>query len=571
VNDGTQTWREQEQQAGMHHDGIAYFHLDDDRGLLAINHEYCDTGLLFAVPGEQDKPTWLPDEAKKVLAAHGVSIIEVHRARGAGGEWRVQRPSRFGRRITGYTPVRVVGPAAGSDYLKTADDESGALVLGTLNNCGGAATPWGTYLAGEENFDQYFATPAGGPDALTREERRYLQLGSSGPVGVHKGDPRFDMNAVGNRNEPNRFGWIVEIDPYDPSSTPRKLTALGRFKHEMAALRLTRDERAVAYSGDDERNNYIYKFVASRTLPQAKAAGRSPLEDGTLYVAAFDAGATPGDLSGTGRWIALTSAHPALAGWTRDRILVFTRLAADAVGATRMDRPEWISVAPDGQVYACCTNNSKRGVETENPTEAAGEHPTRFTAPLDEANPRGGSDTGNPYGHILRWKENGDADALSFRWELFVLAGDPANPAKLPSGLEGAAASGNVAGDAFAAPDSVAVDPQGRVWVATDTSSRELGKGAYQNLSNNMLLAAHPVTREFRRFLVGPAGCEVTGIAFSPDLRAMFVDIQHPGETAAASTKNLDDLLTRWPDFGDARPRSATLVITKDDGGVIGT
>jgi hypothetical protein len=573
VNDGTQTWVEQEQQAGMHHDGIAYFPFGNDRGLLAINHEYCDTGLLFPVPGEQNDPVWTPEKAKKLLAAHGVSVIEVRFDRGGngrGGEWAVRRPSHWGRRITGYTPTRVIGPAAGSDYLKTADDPTGTVILGTLNNCGGAATPWGTYVTGEENYDFYFLHPVGGPAALTPEERRYMQSALSGAIGVHKGDPRFDMNAPGNRNEPNRFGWIVEIDPYDPSSTPLKLTGLGRFKHEMAAVRLTQDERAVAYSGDDERNNYIYKFVGSRTVRGAKAAGKSPLEDGTLYVARFDVGGAPGDLAGSGEWIPLTPAHPALAGWTPDRIAVFARLAADAVGATRMDRPEWISVAPDGQVYACCTNNTRRGRSTTNPTEAAGALPTNFTAPLDDSNPRGGA-AGNPYGQIVRWKEDGDADALTFTWDVFVLAGDPANPAALPNGLGGAPAGGNVSGDAFASPDAVTVDAHGRVWVGTDMFSSELGVGAYRNFRNNMLLAADPETREFRRFLVGPAGCEVTGITFSPDLRAMFVDIQHPGEPPEIFTLNLNNLLTRWPDFGNARPRSATLVITKDDGGEIGT
>jgi hypothetical protein len=257
-------------------------------------------------------------------------------------------------------------------------------------------------------------------------------------------------------------------------------------------------------------------------------------------------------------------------GWTPDRIAVYARLAADAVGATRMDRPEWISVAPDGQVYVCCTNNTRRGRSTTNPTEAAGALPTNFTAPLDDSNPRGGA-AGNPYGQIVRWTEDGDADALTFTWEVFVLAGDPANPAALPNGLGGAPAGGNVSGDAFASPDAVTVDAHGRVWVGTDMFSSELGAGPYRNFRNNMLLAADPETREFRRFLVGPAGCEVTGITFSPDQRAMFVDIQHPGEPPEVFTLNLNNLLTRWPDFGNARPRSATLVITKDDGGVIGT
>jgi secreted PhoX family phosphatase len=555
VPDASQTWVEQEQQAGMHHDGIAFFPINHQRGLLCINHEYADPGLLFT----DFLATWSPDKSKKSLAAHGVSVIEVRREEGGvkkAGTWNVVRPSRWGRRITGYTPTRVVGPAAGSEYLKTAADPTGTVVLGTLNNCGGAATPWGTYVTGEENYDFYFRQP---PAAnLTLEERRYMQSSLSGAMRVHLGDPRFDMLVDGNRNEPNRFGWIVEIDPTDPTSTPLKLTALGRFKHEMAAVRLTADERAVAYSGDDERNNYIYKFVGSRTVKEARQLKKSPLEDGTLYVARFEVGDLAGDGMGTGEWIPLTPDHPALAGKTLDWILVFTRLAADLVGATRMDRPEWIDVAPDGQVYATLTNNTRRGNSTSNPTE--GDAVTiPFPVPLDDANPR----AVNVYGHIIRWQEDGDADATTFNWDIFTLAGDPSNP----GGLNG----GNIVGDTFACPDAVTVDDDGRIWIGTDMFSAEMGAGPYTNLKNNMLLAADPDTREFRRFLVAPAGAEVTGITFTPERTTMFVDIQHPGEPNSIFTAQLADVLCHWPDGGESRPRSATLVVTKDDGGIIGT
>lgn len=555
VPDASQTWVEQEQQAGMHHDGIAFFPINHQRGLLCINHEYADPGLLFT----DFLASWSPEKSKKSLAAHGVSVIEVRRVdrgRNGFGPWEVVRPSRWGRRITGYTPTRVVGPAAGSDYLKTAADPTGTVVLGTLNNCGGSATPWGTYVTGEENYDFYFRQPPAAD--LTPEERRYMQSSLSGAMRIHLGDPRFDMLVDGNRNEPNRFGWIVEIDPHDPRSTPLKLTALGRFKHEMAEVRLTADGRAVAYSGDDERNNYIYKFVGSRTVKEARQQKKSPLEDGTLYVAKFEAGGTTGDGMGTGQWIPLTPDHPALAGKTLDWILVYTRLAADLVGATRMDRPEWIDVAPDGQVYATLTNNTRRGTATTNPTEGDGAT-IPFPIPLDEANPR----RVNAFGHIIRWREDGDADATTFTWDIFTLAGDPTNPA----GLNG----GNIVGDTFACPDSVTVDDDGRIWIGTDMFSAEMGAGPYANLKNNMLLAADPETKEFRRFMVAPAGAEVTGITFSSDRRAMFVDIQHPGEPPTIFTQKIEDVLCHWPDGGESRPRSATLVITKDDGGVIGT
>jgi secreted PhoX family phosphatase len=560
--DASQGWQEQEQQAGMHHDGIAYFPINHQRGLLCINHEYTDTGLLFT----DLRANWTADKSKKLLAAHGVSVIEVRREEGGikqRGTWNVVRPSDFARRITGYTPMRVVGPAAGSPYLQTAADPTGTTVLGTLNNCGGSATPWGTYVTGEENYDFYFRQPAAAD--LTPGERRYMQSALSGVIGVHVGDPRFDMLVPGNRNEPNRFGYIVEIDPFDPESTPLKLTGLGRFKHEMAAVRLTSDGRAVAYSGDDERNNYVYKFVGKYTVKEARQRKQSPLEEGTLYVARFDAGGVAGDRMGTGQWIPLTTDHPALAGQTTDWIHVFTRLAADAVGATRMDRPEWISVAPNGEVYVTLTNNTRRGRATTNPTEGNG-GTAPFTTPVDEVNPRGGA-AGNPYGHIVRWREDGDADATTFTWDVFVLAGDPLNPAGLP----GADAGGNVQGDKFACPDAVTVDGAGRVWVGTDMFSTEAGTGPYANLKNNVLLAADPVTKEFRRFLVGPVGCEVTGITFTPERAAMFVDIQHPGEPPEIFTNNLANVLGHWPDGGSARPRSATLVITKDDGGEIGT
>ncbi len=574
--DASQGWAEQEQQAGMHHDGIAYFPVEwrrnakkakkqwSQRGLLCINHEYTDIGLLFS----DFQANWDANKSKKMLAAHGVSVIEVRRKKDAKGKtrsWIVRRPSKYGRRITGYTPMDIVGPARGSDFLKTAADPNGTTVLGTLNNCGGAATPWGTYVTGEENYDFYFKQPS----PATLEEKRYMQSSLSGIFKVHEGDPRFDMRVEGNRNEPNRFGWIVEIDPYKPNSTPRKLTALGRFKHEMAAVSLTRDGRAVAYSGDDERNNYLYKFVASRTVKQARKLRKSPLEDGTLYVAKFSAGGTSNDDLGTGEWIPLTPSHPALSGWTLDKILVFTRLAADAVGATRMDRPEWISIAPDGQGYVTCTNNTRRGTTTTNSTEGDGGVTSPFTAAVDEVNPRSssGSVKGNPYGHIVRWKEDADADSTTFTWDIFVLAGDRTNPAS----LSGYAPGGNINGDDFACPDAVTVDRQGRVWVGTDMFSTEAGVGAYANLKNNVLLAANPTTKEFRRFLVGPVGCEVTGVAFTPDNKTMFVDIQHPGEPAAILASSITDVTCSWPGAPGSRPRSSTLVITKDDGGVIGT
>ena len=547
--DASQWWWDQLLQGGMHHDGIHFFPIDgsSDRGLLAINHEYVDQGLLFP----DGMANWSPDKMYKALMAHGVSVIEVRRNRRG---WQVVRPSRFGRRITGDTPCDLSGPAVWSPLMQTAGDPSGTWVRGTLNNCGSGITPWGTFLTCEENFNGYFGWT--GSLAPTAEETRYGLSRNGFGYRWHEVKARFDMSAPGQRNEPNRFGWIVEIDPYRPGKKPVKHTAMGRFKHEAAAVAETADGRAVVYSGDDEINNYVYKFVGDVPWRDAVAKRRSPLESGTLYVARFDAGAATGDGMGTGEWIALTPAHPALAGMTQAEICVFTRIAADRVGATKMDRPEWGAVAPDGSVYMTMTNNSTRG----------GAPPAPGT---DEANPR----RVNRYGHIIRWREDGDMDATTFEWDIFVLAGDPANPA----GLDGGAGTpGLITTDnRFGSPDGLWADPDGRLWIQTDISVSRINAGEYVNIGNNQMLCADPSTGEIRRFLVGPKGCEVTGVHATPDGRTMFVDIQHPGEPSSEVTDpTRPQQFSNWPDFrpiGQGRPRSATVVITKDDGGIIGT
>ncbi len=556
--DASQDWKTQALQGGMHHDGIFYFPKDDDEqsteGLLCINHEYVDQGLLFP----DGMATWTADKVRKSLAAHGVSIIEVEAD--SDDPWAVVRGSRRARRITGTSPTKVVGPAAGSALLQTTDDPKGTKVLGTLNNCGSGQTPWGTYVTCEENFNGYFGWD--GTYVPTTEQARYGVTKDGFGYRWHEFDPRFNVRL--NPNEPNRFGWNVEIDPYDPKSTPLKLTALGRFKHESVAFRLTADGRPVCYSGDDERNNYLYKFVGKYTVRQARKRKISPLAEGTLYVARFDAGAAVGDEMGVGEWLPLTTDNPALAGMTIDQILVHARVAADKAGATKLDRPEWVTIAPDNQGYIALTNNSRRGRTTTNPSE----NPNSV---VDEANPRSATGAGNPYGQIVRWSEDGDADATTFTWDIFILAGDPANPAA----LDGYQPGGSVVGDLFGSPDGLWADPDGRIWIQTDISTSTLGAGPYANISNNMMLAADPVTKEARRFLVGPKGCEVTGVCTTPDQRTMFVDIQHPGEPANETNDPANpQAISNWPDFlpiGQGRPRSATVVITKDDGGIIGT
>lgn len=529
--DASHTAAEQAAQFGMHHDGMHFYPLPgrDDAGLLAINHEYTDEGLLHA----DGMANWSAEKVRKSQAAHGVSVIEVRRD--AGG-WSVVRPSRWARRITASTPMAFGGPAAGHALLRTALDPRGRTPLGTLNNCGSGWTPWGTYLTCEENFIGYFR----GPDAPSAHERRWgLRPGDGYGHRWHEHDERFD--ATRHPNEPNRFGWVVEIDPFDPGSTPVKRTALGRAAHEGATVALTRDGRAVIYSGEDAAFESIYKFVSrDRVAAGGAAANRSLLDHGTLYVARFEAG-------GRGRWLPLVQGRgplTAAAGFAdQGEVLVRARQASDALGATKMDRPEWIAVDRDGRVYCTLTNNRRRGIDVE----------------TDAANPR----EGNSMGHIIRWKEDGDFDAEAFGWDHFVLAGDPA--AQRPE------ARGNVRGDAFGCPDGLWSDARGVLWIQTDISPSSIGRGEHAGLGHNAMLAADPRSGEVRRFLTGPPGCEIAGATMSADGRTMFINIQHPGEP---SSYRSDAAARRhgssWPD-GQGRPRSATVVIRRHDGGLIGT
>jgi secreted PhoX family phosphatase len=343
----------------------------------------------------------------------------------------------------------------------------------------------------------------------------------------------------------NRFGWVVEIDPFDASSTPVKRTALGRAAHEGATVALTTDGRAVVYSGEDARFEYIYKFVSrDRVKPGGAKANAELLDHGTLYVAKFEA-------DGKGRWIALTHGQGPLTAANgfadQGEVLIKTRQASDLLGATKMDRPEWIEVDKQGWVYCTLTNNSNRG-EGRNPG-------------VDAMNPR----ANNTMGHIIRWKDGADFDGTAFEWNHFVLAGDPANTR--------AEANGNVKGDAFGCPDGLWVDSRGVLWIQTDMSTSAMGKGDLARLGNNVMLAADPRTGEVRRFLTGPAGCEVTGATGTPDGRTMFINIQHPGESPSErSEPEQPRRYSNWPDQrADGRPRSATVVIRKNDGGVIGT
>ena len=538
--DASNTTDEQAAQAGMHHDGMAWFSLplgqdNPAHGLLALNHEYIDNGMLF----KDGTAGWNLDKARKGQNAMGVSVIEVKKA---AGEWQVVRPSAFARRITANTPMLFTGPARHQDLLKTAADPQGERVLGTMQNCANGHTPWGTYLTCEENWSDIFVKKAD----LNPLEKRYGISDSDESYRWNEVDDRFSVDKT--PNEPNRFGWVVEIDPYDPTSTPRKHTALGRFKHEGAAVTLAADKRVVIYMGDDQKFEYIYKFVSENKYdPANREANMQLLTSGTLYVARFNE-------EGSGDWLPLIFGQNGLDksnGFeSQGDLLIKTRLAADVVGATKMDRPEWIAVDPhaSGSVYCTLTNNSDRGKEGK--------------APVDAANPR----ANNVFGHIMHWHEEGaDPAAARFKWDILVMAGR--NDGDDPK------AKGSMQGAEFGSPDGLSFDHQGVLWIQTDVSSSTINKKAYEGMGNNQMVATIPGTNEYRRFLTGPRGCEITGIAFTPDNRTLFINIQHPGEGGDDITDPANPrAVSNWPDASpNGRPRSSTVVIVKADGGIIGS
>ena len=532
--DASNSAEDQATQMGMHHDGLAYFPLNGSstHGLIAVNHEYTDDGLLHP---DGFRPM-TAEKVRKSQNAHGLSVYEV---RLIDGGWQMVRPSTYARRVTLATPFEVRGPAAGHRLMRTQADPQGRTVLGTLNNCASSQTPWGTYLSGEENWMNYFA----GGEKIGAHERRWGMREKSA-YGWEAHDPRFDAGQ--HPNEPHRFGWVVELDPMDPTATPIKRTALGRAAHEGAWVALTRDQRAVVYSGEDARFEYIYKFVSRDPMRAGGAqANRALLDHGTLYVARFDA-------DGTGRWLPLVHGEGPLTvanGFAdQGEVLIKARQASDALGATKMDRPEWLAIDTDSRwVYCTLTNNSARG--------QAGQ------PGVDAANPR----ANNVMGHIIRWKEEGDFDGLNMVWNHLLLAGDPLN--------EREQAQGNIRGDRFACPDGLCFGPNGLLWIQTDAHATQMYRGEMARMGNNQMLACDPQTGEVRRFLTGPTNCEITGAAFTPDGRHLFISVQHPGETPTdRSDPQNPRRYSNWPDFRpEGRPRSAQVVIRRLDGGVIGT
>jgi uncharacterized protein len=532
--DGSNSAADQAVQIGMHHDGVEFFPIggSSTHGLIAINHEYTDDGLLH-VGGFNNMNA---EKVKKSQNAHGLSVYEVILK---DGKWDMVRPSKYARRFPMSAPFSIGGPAAGHAMMRTPADPAGTTILGTLNNCASSKTPWGTYLSGEENFMFYF----GGGDNTNAHQKRW-GMRKDGFYQWEKFDARFD--ATKTPNESNRFGWVVEVDPMDPTSTPIKRTALGRAAHEGAWVGVTKDNRAVVYSGEDARFEYIYKFVSrDKISPGGAKANATLLDHGVLYVARFDA-------DGSGKWLPLVHGQGPLTAANgfadQGEVVIKARQASDVLKATKMDRPEWLTIHPEtGWVYCTLTNNSSRGQKDQ--------------PGVDAANPR----ANNSMGQIIRWKDDGDFDGAGFQWNHLVLAGDPAN--------ERPEAKGNIKGDIYGCPDGITFDKRGVLWIQTDAHATQMYKNEFKNIGNNQMLACDPKTGETKRFLTGPTNCEITGCTFTPDGKTMFISVQHPGETPSdRSDPNEPAKYSNWPDFkSGGRPRSSTVVIRKNDGGVIGT
>ncbi|MEV4282256.1 PhoX family protein [Actinoplanes xinjiangensis] len=556
-----QTAAAQSRQFGYNNDFVGVLPIPGcggDRALLVVNHEYTNENLMFR--GFTTLDALSVEQLKVAMAAHGLSVVEIERV-GRTGDWKPvkSRRLRYNRRITALaTEFQLTGPVAGSAVVRTAADPSGRIVIGTLNNCAGGVTPWGTVLSGEENFNQYFV----GGDAVAADVKpklnRYgISTTARYPSDSRKWDraqERFDL--ARHPNEANRFGWIVEVDPFDPEGRPRKHTALGRFKHEGANVIIAKNGKVVAYMGDDERFDYLYKFVSDKKYidsdsPWARRHNLTLLESGTLYVAKVTGDSDPTEIDGTGKlpadgrfdgkgqWIKLVSGNTSFVpGMTAVDVLTFTRLAGDAVGATKMDRPE--DVQPSlrtGKIYAAMTNNTNRGVGTN--------------AKADEANPR----NANKHGHIFEITEDrGDHTGTGFTWQLPIVCGDPKAADTYFGGYDKEAVS------PISCPDNVAFDSAGNLWISTDGNA----------LGSNDGLFATPIEGKerghLRQFLTVPKGAETCGPFITSDDRSVFVAVQHPGEITGAS---LDKPASVWPDGDFAKP--GVVVTWRKDGGPIGS
>jgi len=628
-NDGTDDPATYDKRVGDNHDGMSYFGLSSTngwdpngstRGLLCVNHEYLNINFLHAsgqtiVSGART----VPGEVLREIYGHGVGIAEV--ARDASGVWSINQASTLNRRVHAGTEMEISGPAAGS-FMVTRFSPNGTRTRGTVNNCANGYTPWGTYLTCEENWAGYFrrVTATDNPNRSAKELASFARYGVGGngnhlwatttPDTADQFFGRWNTMRTGTsadgsddyRNVANTFGWNVEIDPFSPASLPKKRTTMGRFAHEGAwPARPVAGKPLVWYQGDDSRGEYIYKYVSNAVWDPADASrtdklavGDKYLNDGKLYVARFNA-------DGTGNWIelsfgvnSLTASNATYAFANQADVLINTRIAADIVGATKMDRPEWGAVDPvNGAVYMTLTNNSESLRTVVAPPAGASARAAR----VDAANPRhyndpretGQNQRGNPNGHIIRWLEP-TPEALTFNWDIFLFGARAGRDAASIN------ISGLSADNDFSSPDGLWFSKATNIcWIQTDD-------GAYTDVTNCMLLASLPGTvgdggvrtitstdsagnsasiqtfvgaaqgdARLRRFLVGPRDCEVTGLAETPDGRTLFVGIQHPGEDTPLSAIATPSAYTStWPDGGTARPRSALVVITKNDGGRIG-
>ncbi len=548
-----QTAESQLKQFGYNNDYVGFVPLNDDntRGLLCVNHEYTNEEVMFPGLGRQDRSGFkgMTQELVDIeKAAHGGTVVEI--AVGADGKWAPVLDSKYNRRIQPLnTEMTIDGPAAGHERMKTGADPEGTNVIGTLNNCAGGITPWGTYLMAEENFHGYFWTDNKNEDGKpilegpqAKSMKRYGVPG--GWYAWGKFDDRFNVDK--EPNEANRFGWIVEVDPMDPNSKPVKQTALGRCRHEGAESITAKSGQVVVYSGDDNRFDYVYKFVSKGTVGDDRAANMKLLSEGTLYVARFND-------DGSVDWMPLVFGEGPLTeanGFTsQGDVLIDTRIAADLLGATPMDRPEDVQPHPDGRVYIMLTNNTKRKADQ-----------------LNAANPRPESS----FGHIIEITEtDGDHTAAKSTWEILVKCGDPAieevgaqwGPETSEHGW-------------FGSPDNCAIDADGRLWVSTDQGSGwgKTGKsdGLYAVETKGDLRGSSKL------FFRCPVGGELCGPYFTGDQKTLFLAVQHPGTDGTKAFKGFErastfeDPATRWPDFKEGMPpRPSVVVVTKKDGGKI--
>ncbi|MGJ6980243.1 PhoX family protein [Aestuariimicrobium soli] len=523
-----QTVDAQLKQFGYNNDFLAILSRGATKATLVANHEYTNDELMFR--GYTGSASLTTAQLEVIMAAHGMTVVEVER-RSPNHAWQPVVTGKRNRRIHTHTEFEVTGAAAGHDLLKTSADPSGTRVLGTLNNCAGGVTPWGTILSGEENVDQYF-NATGAPADRLDSLRRYTI--TSGGRGWERADARFAVAT--EPNEVHRFNWIVEIDPENPTSTPKKHTALGRFKHEGAAVTVDPDGTVVVYSGDDARFEYVYKFVSSKTFApggskQAKAHNLTLLEEGDLYVASFTGdGTADGEWDGTGTWLPLVvDGQSKVAGMSVAEVLVYTRIAADKVGATKMDRPEDVEVNPvNNRLYMAMTNNT-----------------ARVPSQVDEANPR----ASNKHGHVVELTPSagGHADA-SFTWKLVLICGNPDDATTYFNGYDKSAVT------PISCPDNVTFDQGGNLWISTDGQPGTLNHcdGLF------MMPVDGPEKGKLCQFLSVPVGAETCGPWIMEDEKSVLVAVQHPGEVDGASP---DHVVTTFPYTGVGQPRPAVVQV----------